>query len=39
MQIVVPNLTLGMAERGTPKAMEGVIGALPWCYQVPYQSL
>jgi branched-chain amino acid transport system substrate-binding protein len=37
MQIVVPNLTLGMAERGTPKAMEGVIGALPWCYQVPYQ--
>ncbi len=37
MQVVVPNLTLGMAERGTPKAMEGVIGALPWCYKVPYQ--
>ncbi|MGD9369633.1 MAG: ABC transporter substrate-binding protein [Desulfobacteraceae bacterium] len=37
MQIVVPNLTLGMAERGTPKSMEGVIGALPWTWQVPYQ--
>ncbi len=37
MQIVVPNLTLGMAERGTPKAMEGVIGALPWCWKIPYQ--
>lgn len=37
MQIVVPNLTLGMCERGTPQAMEGVIGAVPWCYKVPYQ--
>ncbi len=37
MQIVVPNLTLGMAESGGPKVMEGVIGALPWCWQVPYQ--
>ncbi|MFH1841957.1 MAG: substrate-binding protein [bacterium] len=37
MQIVVPNLTLGMAEGGGPKVMEGVIGALPWCWQVPYQ--
>lgn len=37
MQIVVPNLTLGMAEGGGPKVMEGVLGALPWCWQVPYQ--
>ena len=37
MQIVVPNLTLTMAERGTPKAMAGVIGALPWCWKVPYK--
>ena len=37
MQIVVPNLALTMAERGTPKAMEGVIGAVPWCYKVPYK--
>ena len=37
MQIVVPNLTIGMAERGTPKDMEGVIGALPWTWKVPYK--
>jgi ABC-type branched-subunit amino acid transport system substrate-binding protein len=36
-QIVVPNLTLGMAEEGGPKVMEGVLGALPWCWQVPYK--
>jgi ABC-type branched-subunit amino acid transport system substrate-binding protein len=37
MQIVVPNLTLGMAESGGPKVMEGVIGALPWTWRVPYK--
>jgi ABC-type branched-subunit amino acid transport system substrate-binding protein len=37
MQIVVPNLTIEMAERGTPKSMQGVIGALPWTWQVPYK--
>jgi len=37
MQIVVPNLTLDMAAGGGPKVMEGVIGAVPWCWQVPYQ--
>lgn len=36
MQIVVPNLTLGMAESGGPKVMEGVIGTLPWTWGVPY---
>ncbi len=36
IQIVVPNLTLGMAESGGPKVMEGVVGAVPWCWQVPY---
>ncbi len=36
-QIVVPNLTLGMAEGGGPKVMEGVIGSLPWTWKVPYQ--
>lgn len=36
-QIVVPNLTLGMAEGGGAKVMEGVVGALPWCWQVPYK--
>ncbi|MBU3915817.1 substrate-binding protein, partial [bacterium] len=37
MQIVVPNLTLGMAEGGGPKVMEGVIGALPWTWKIPFQ--
>lgn len=36
-QIVVPNLTLGMAEGGGPKVMEGVVGTLPWCWSVPYK--
>ncbi|UCF09646.1 MAG: substrate-binding protein [Candidatus Bipolaricaulota bacterium] len=36
-EIVVPNLTLGMAEAAGPKVMEGVVGALPWCWQVPYK--
>jgi len=36
-QIVVPNLTLGMAEGGGPKVMEGVIGALPWSWNIPYK--
>jgi ABC-type branched-subunit amino acid transport system substrate-binding protein len=37
MQIVVPNLTLGMAEGGGPKVMEGVVGALPWTWKIPYK--
>lgn len=37
MQILVPNLTIGMAERGTPKAMEGVVGTVPWSWEVPYK--
>jgi ABC-type branched-subunit amino acid transport system substrate-binding protein len=36
MSIVVPNLTLGMAASAGPKAMEGVVGALPWSWKVPY---
>jgi ABC-type branched-subunit amino acid transport system substrate-binding protein len=36
MDIVVPNLTLGMAESGGPEAMEGVVGATPWFWKVPY---
>lgn len=35
--IIVPNLTLTMAEAGGPKIMEGVIGALPWDWSVPYK--
>ncbi|MDQ7837400.1 MAG: substrate-binding protein [Thermodesulfobacteriota bacterium] len=36
-QIVVPNLTLGMAEAGGPKVMEGVIGSVPWTWKIPYK--
>lgn len=35
--IVVPNLTLTMAEAAGPKVMEGVVGALPWDWSVPYK--
>lgn len=37
MQIVVPNLTLGMAEGCGPEVMEGVIGAVHWTWKVPYK--
>ena len=37
MSIVVPNLTLGMAEGAGPKIMEGVVGALPWSWNIPYE--
>ncbi|MCM2322884.1 MAG: ABC transporter substrate-binding protein [Oligoflexia bacterium] len=35
MQIIVPNLTLGMAEGAGPEAMEGIVGAIPWTAQIP----
>ena len=35
VQIVVPNLTLAMAERAGVNVMEGVIGAVPWEWNVP----
>lgn len=35
LQIVVPNLSLEMAESGGGRVMEGVVGTLPWCWQVP----
>lgn len=37
MAVVVPNLTLGMAESAGAEVMEGVVGALPWSWQVPYK--
>ncbi|MDD4952551.1 MAG: ABC transporter substrate-binding protein, partial [Desulfovibrionaceae bacterium] len=35
-QIVAPNLTLGIAERAGPRAMQGVVGTLPWYWKLPY---
>jgi len=35
MDIIVPNLTLGMAESAGPKVMENVVGAVPWAWRIP----
>lgn len=35
-QVVVPNLTLGMAERAGAEAMEDVVGTVPWTWRIPY---
>ncbi len=37
MQIVVPNITLAMAEAAGPANMAGVLGAVPWSWEVPYK--
>ncbi|WP_369601644.1 substrate-binding protein [Hahella sp. SMD15-11] len=37
MAVVVPCLELGMAQKAGAGIMEGVIGAVPWSWQVPYQ--
>ncbi|KPP98989.1 substrate-binding protein [Marinobacter sp. HL-58] len=37
MQVVVPNLTLGMARQVGPTIMEGVVGGSPWVWSAPYQ--
>ncbi len=37
MQIVVPNITLGMARQAGPTIMEGAIGASPWVWQAPFK--
>ena len=35
MQIIVPSLNDDMAQGAGPEAMEGVIGTLPWIWNVP----
>jgi branched-chain amino acid transport system substrate-binding protein len=35
MQIVVPNMTIDMAEGAGPEAMEGVLSATPWYWKLP----
>ena len=37
MQIVVPIVTLSMAEGAGPEAMEGIIGAEQWNWEVPFK--
>lgn len=36
MQIIVPNLTLDMAQGAGPEAMEGIVGATPWFWKAPF---
>lgn len=38
MQIVVPNMTIGMAEGAGPEAMEGIISATPWYWKLPLEQ-
>ncbi|MBM95815.1 MAG: branched-chain amino acid ABC transporter substrate-binding protein [Oceanospirillaceae bacterium] len=35
MQIVVPNLTLGMAKSAGAGLLEGIVSTVPWCWRVP----
>jgi branched-chain amino acid transport system substrate-binding protein len=37
-QIVVPNMTIDMAEGAGPEAMEGIISATPWYWKVPLEE-
>ncbi len=37
MAIIVPSLTLGMARFAGPFTMQGVVGAVPWNWKVPYE--
>jgi branched-chain amino acid transport system substrate-binding protein len=37
MQIIVPNLNDDMAQGAGPEAMEGVIGTLPWLWNLPFK--
>ena len=38
MQIIVPNLNDDMAQGAGPEAMEGVIGTLPWVWNIPFKE-
>jgi ABC-type branched-subunit amino acid transport system substrate-binding protein len=38
MQIVVPNMTIDMAEGAGPEAMEGVLSATPWYWRIPSEE-
>ena len=38
MQLVVPNMTIDMAEGAGPEAMEGVLSATPWYWRIPFEE-
>lgn len=37
MQIIVPQMNEDMAQGAGPEAMEGIVGATPWMWSVPYK--
>lgn len=37
MQIIVPQMNEDMAQGAGPEAMEGIIGATPWMWSVPFK--
>ncbi len=38
MQIVVPNITLDMADGAGPEAMEGILSTKPWYWKLPFEE-
>lgn len=38
MQIVVPNMTIDMAQGAGPEAMEGILSATPWYWKLPFDE-
>ncbi len=38
MQIVVPNITIDIAEGAGPEAMEGIISTISWYWKLPFEE-
>jgi ABC-type branched-subunit amino acid transport system substrate-binding protein len=38
MQIVIPSLTIDMAEGAGPEAMEGILSTIPWYWKLPFEA-
>jgi branched-chain amino acid transport system substrate-binding protein len=38
MQIIVPNITVNMAEGAGPEAVEGILGTTPWYWKLPFEE-
>ncbi len=38
MQIVVPNITIDMADGAGPEAMEGILSTKPWYWKLPFEE-
>jgi branched-chain amino acid transport system substrate-binding protein len=38
MQIVVPNITIEMADGAGPEAMEGILSTTPWYWKLPFDE-